>query len=345
MQATITDVARKAGVSKGTVSKFLNGANYVSNASKAKIAAAIAELKYAPNRMAQGLSSRRSFTIGLVVANIGNPFYAELIRGAEDVAASLGFTLLLASTDGEPKREGGIVKAMRQRQVDGIAFASVRLADREVTALAREGMKVVLASRHLPDAEVDMVLVDSVRGARMAVEHLLSHGHTRVAYIGGPESIAQFQDRAQGWREALSMAGLPIPGEMYLALDKMDMDAGFEATQRLMALKSPPTAIFAATDNLAFGVLKACSQFGYAIPDRLAVVGFDNVPFGEVALVPLTSVDGSGFHIGQRALRLLVDRIENEDGPPSGYSPVRMVIQPTLCIRQSCGCTADKRNV
>jgi DNA-binding LacI/PurR family transcriptional regulator len=337
MQATINDVARLAGVSKGTVSKYLNGTNYVSAVSKAKIAAAIAELEYAPNRIAQGLSSRRSHTIGLVVANIGNQFYAELIRGAEDVAASLGFTLLLASTDGQPKRESGIVKAMRQRQVDGIVFASVRLADREVTALARDGMKVVLASRHLPDAEVDMVLVENVRGARMAVEHLVAHSHTRIAYVGGPESIAQFQDRAQGWREALEIAGLAAPSELYLALDKMDIEAGFSATERLMGLGNPPTAIFAATDNLAFGVLKACSHLGYSVPDRIAVVGFDNVPFGEISLVPLTSVDGSGFNIGQRALRLLADRIENDSGP-APYSPIRMVIQPNLCIRQSCGC-------
>jgi DNA-binding LacI/PurR family transcriptional regulator len=344
MQATINDVARLAGVSKGTVSKYLNQTNYVSAVSKAKIASAIAELRYAPNRMAQSLSLRRSYTIGLVVANIGNPFYAELIRGAEDVAASLGFTLLLASTDGEPKRESGIVKAMRQHQVDGIVFASVRLGDREVTALARDGMKVVLASRHLPAANVDMVLVDNVRGARMAVEHLLAHGHKRIAYIGGPENIAQFQDRAQGWREALAIAGLPAPSELYLALDKMDVEAGFVATPRLMRVKHPPTAIFAATDNLAFGVLKACSRFGYSVPDKLAVVGFDNVPFDDIALVPLTSVDGSGFNIGQRALRLLVDRINNEAEPDAKYSPVRMVIQPTLCIRESCGCKSDKRS-
>ena len=345
MQSTIKDVARLAGVSKGTVSKYLNGTNYVSAESKAKIAAAIAELEYAPNRIAQGLSLRRSYTIGLVVANIGNPFYAELIRGAEDVAAASGYTLLLASTDGEPKRESGIVQAMRQRQVDGIVFASVRLADREVTALARDGMRVVLASRHLPDAEVDMVLVDSVRGARMAVEHLISHGHTRIAYIGGPESIAQFQDRAQGWREALAIAGLPAPRSCTWRSTRWTSTPAFPRPSELMALEYPPTAVFAATDNLAFGVLKACDRLGYAVPDRLAVVGFDNVGFGEISLVPLTSVDGSGFNIGQRALRLLIDRIENEPPLPAKYSPVRMVIQPTLCVRQSCGCGPDKRSV
>ena len=345
MQATINDVARLAGVSKGTVSKFHNGGRNVSAANKAKIAAAIAELGYAPNRVAQGLSLRRSYTIGLVVANIGNPFYAELIRGAEDVAAARGYTLLLASTDGQPKREGGIVKAMRQRQVDGIVFASVRLADKEVTALARDGMKVVLASRHLPDAEVDMVLVDSVRGARMAVEHLIAHRHKRIAYVGGPQNIAQFQDRAKGWREALEIAGLPVVAELMLNLERLDMDAGAEATRQLLSLSYPPTAIFAATDNLAFGVLKACNELGWEVPGRLALVGFDNVGFGEIALVPLTSVDGSGFNIGQRAMRLMIDRIDDGSDDAAKHSSVRMVIQPTLCIRRSCGCLPAKEKV
>ncbi len=342
MQATINDVARLAGVSKGTVSKYLNGARYVSATNKTRIAGAIAELGYEPNRMAQGLSLRRSHTIGLVVANIGNPFYAELIRGAEDIASTLGYTLLLASTDGDPKREAGIVRAMRQRQVDGVVFASVRLADREVTALARDGMRVVLASRHLPDADVDMVLVDSLRGARMAVEHLIAHGHKRIAYVGGPQSISQFQDRAKGWREALEAAGLPVTPEIGLNLERMDIDAGDAATEALLSLPKPPTALFAATDNLAFGVLRACMRRGCDVPEELALVGFDNVRFGEIALTPLTSVDGSGFHIGQRAMKLLVDRIDNESHPPGKYTPVRMVIQPTLCIRRSCGCEPGK---
>ncbi len=342
MAATINDVARVAGVSKGTVSKFLNGGRYVSADNKSKIAAAIAELGFEPNRIAQGLSLKRSHTIGLIVANIGNPFYAELIRGAEDLAATLGFTLLLASTDGEPKRESSIVKAMRQRQVDGVIFASVRLADREVTALAREGMNVVLASRHLPDADVDMVLVDSVLGAKMAVGHLLEHGHRRIAYVGGPLSIAQFQDRAKGWREAVKAARLRAPEEYAIHLEALGVDAGASAAAMLLRLPRPPTAIFAATDNLAFGVLKACNHLDCRVPDQLALVGFDNVAFGEIALSPLTTIDGSGHELGQRAMRMLVDRIESQPARAGKQRPARMVLQPRLCIRRSCGCTPGK---
>jgi DNA-binding LacI/PurR family transcriptional regulator len=312
----------------------------------AKIAEAIKALNYAPNRVAQGLSLRRSHTIGLVVANIANPFYSELIRSAEEVAAAKGYTLLLASTDGDPKRESGIVKAMRQRQVDGLVFASVRLADKEVTALVRDGMRVVLASRHLPNADVDMVLVDSVRGGRLAVEHLINHGHKRIAYIGGPQSIAQFQERLQGWREALEAAGLPAPDEICISTQWLDIEAGAGAARQLLDLAEPPTAVFAATDNLAFGVLKACDQRKCVVPRDLAIVGFDNVPFGEIAMVPLTSVDGSGMTIGQRAMRLMIERIETDADPRSkSQDHVRIVIQPTLRIRKSCGCLSSAEDM
>ena len=340
MQATINDVARTAGVSKSTVSKYLSGTHYVSAETRAKVAEAVAALRFEPNRVAQGLSLRRSHTIGLVVANIANPFYAELIRGAEDIAASRGYTLLLASTDGEPQRESGIVRAMRQRQVDGIAFASVRLTDREVTALAKGGMRVVLASRNLPDADVDMVIVDSVRGARLATEHLIAHGHRRIAYVGGPQTIAQFKDRLSGWRTAIEASGLRVERELCLSLSKMDVASGYEAARRLLRLPCPPTAVFAATDNLAFGILKACDEASCAVPGGLALVGFDNVPFGEITLVPLTSVDGSGLTIGQRATGLLIDRIEGGEKAASA-DRVRMVIEPKLVIRRSCGCHPD----
>lgn len=339
MAATITDVAKAAGVSKATVSKFLNGTHYVSADAKARIAEAVAHLRYAPNKVAQGLSLRRSYTIGLVVANISNPFYAELIRGAEVAAAARGYTLLLASTDGEPKREADIVKALQQRQVDGIAFASVRLADKEVTALAQSGVKVVLASRHLPDAEVDMVLIDSVKGAKLAVNHLIKHGHKNIGYIGGPLSIAQFQDRLQGWREALLEAGLEAPSCLELSIEQMDIEAGYQAGLKMLRSENPPTAIFAATDNLAFGVMRASIELGFPIPEKLALVGFDAVPFGEVSLSPLTSVDGSGHVMGERALQLLIDRIERDQRATPDGGQVRMVLQPTLCVRRSCGCS------
>ena len=142
----------------------------------------------------------------------------------------------------------------------------------------------------------------------------------------------------KGWKDALAEAGIEPPVTHELSLDRMDVEAGYQAGLQLLKLKNPPTAIFAATDNLAFGIMKACDELNCAIPDQLALVGFDAVPFGEVSLSPLTSVDGSGLIMGQRALQLLIDRIERDQRAPSENRQVRMVLQPTLCIRRSCGC-------
>ncbi len=340
MRVTIKDVAREARVSKATVSKYLNGAPYVAEETKRRIAAAIEQLQFEPNRVAQGLSRRRSNCIGVIVANIGNPFYAELIRGVAETAAAEDYTLLLASTDGEPKKERPIVQAMRQRQVDGIVFASVRMADREVSKLARDGTHVILASRNLKDADVDYVVFDSHRGARLAVNHLLAHGHKRIAFVGGPLSIVNFQERLEGYRGALSAAGIEPESDLCISTELLGVAAGSAAAFELMKLRNPPTAVFAATDNLAFGVLQACHRAGWAVPDRLAIIGFDNVPFGEISLVPLTSVDGNGFVIGQHAARLLIERITSSDSNPANAAQrAGMIIEPRLCVRRSCGCT------
>lgn len=343
MQPTIKDVAREAGVSKATVSKYLNGAPYVAEETRQRIAKAVERLQFQPNSVAQGLSRRRSNTIGVVLANVANPFYAELFRGIEETTSAQGYTLLLASTDGEPKKERAIVQAMRQRQVDGIIFASVRLADREVAKLARDGAHVVLASRHLPDAGVDYVVIDSVHGARLAVEHLIGHGHERIGYIGGPQSIVQFQERRRGYEQALNEAGVPVDPALCVETERLRIEDGAGAARRLMDSSEPPTAIFAATDNLAFGVLRACLDLGLSVPEQLALIGFDNVAFGEISLCPLTSVDGRGLEIGLRAARLLIDRLtDGEAASSSRGQRVRMIIDPQLCVRRSCGCHAGK---
>jgi LacI family transcriptional regulator len=190
-----------------------------------------------------------------------------------------------------------------------------------------------------------MVLVDSRRGARIAVEHLMAHGHSRIAYVGGPQDIAQFQDRLQGWRDALGAGGFQAREDYCLSMSKMDVETGAAAARQLLGLAEPPTAVFTATDNLAFGILKACNRMGCSIPEHLAVVSFDNVPFGEIALVPLTSVDGSGHVIGQRAMRLMIERIESgKKDPLARADRVRMIIEPTLCIRRSCGCESPVEN-
>ncbi|WP_112429021.1 LacI family DNA-binding transcriptional regulator [Thermogemmatispora tikiterensis] len=349
MRVTIKDVAREAGVSKATVSKYLNNAPYVSEHTRQLIEAAIRKLDFQPNSTARGLRNHRSHCIGVIVASILNPFYPQLIQGIEDVATARGYALLLASSDGDARQEHQIVQAMRQRQVEGIIFASVRLTDREVLKLKRMHTHVILASRHLPDAPVDYVIVDSYKGAYLAVEHLLMHGHRRIAHIGGPENIAQFADRMRGYSKALEDAGLDVDPTLVIR-GGLRLEDGELAFRQLMALANPPTAIFAATDNLAFGVLRAARASGCLIPEQLALVGFDNVPFSDIAAPPLTTVDGNALGIGRHAASLLIDRIESAQGSSTAESdhtaapdPMHLLFEPQLLIRQSCGCQTTEQ--
>ena len=204
-RATITDVASLAGVSKGTVSKFLgDGDYYISEATRARIADAVAELDFQPNAIARGLVRRRTQTIGVVVASVVNPLYPDLITGIDEVLGSSGYTLIFGSTEGLAAKEADVVRSMQQRQVDGIVMASVTLQDGEVSQLVDSGLDVVLASRHLKRSDlVDAVVIDNEDGARQAVEHLIAHGHQRIAHIAGPQDVYPFEIRRNTYQRVL----------------------------------------------------------------------------------------------------------------------------------------------
>jgi DNA-binding LacI/PurR family transcriptional regulator len=340
--ATIQDVAREARVSKGTVSKYLSGRPYVAKSTGQRIAAAIRALDYQPSALAQSLSRRRSHTIGVIVPNLRNPFYPELITGIEDTVDDGGYTLLLATTDADAERESRIVRTMQQRRVDGVVMAAARARDPEVQRLRASGTNLVLAGRGLPDADVDAVVLDNRAGAGMAVRHLLEHGHRRIAHLGGPQDIIPFRHRLEGYSDALAQAAIVLD-QAVVAMVGADPRAAEVAAllEAMMELDEPPTAVFTANDNIAMGVLSACQQRGWRVPDQLAIVGFDNVWIDNLFAVPLTSVDGRAADIGREASGLLTRRIEERLGSPDEppADPVQIVLQPELVTRQSCGCS------
>jgi LacI family transcriptional regulator len=343
--ATIQDVARAASVSKGTVSKFLSNTPYVAEPTKRRIEAAIRELDFQPSALAQSLSRRRSYTVGVIVASLRNPFYPDLITGIEDVIEPSGYTLLLATTDANPERERRIVRSMQQRRVEGMIVAAVRSRDHEVQRLWSTGMNVVLAGRGLTDVGLDTVVLDNRGGAALAVRHLLDHGHRRIAHIAGPQDIIPFRDRLEGYRGALRDAGVACDDAL-VAMTSAEpaTSEGAESVVRLMELDEPPTAVFTANDNIAMGVISACQQRGWRVPEDLAVIGFDNVWVDSLMAVPLTSVDGRAVDIGREAGGLLAARIDRSHEPrhdESAFDPARVVLQPHLVARRSCGCHPD----
>jgi LacI family transcriptional regulator len=330
---TIKNVAQQAGVSKATVSKYLTGRPYVSQETAARIQAAIDDLNFKPNGLARSLVTRRTDMLGVVVANIGNPFYTDLVQAIDAEARSLGFNIILAQTDRDPSRERDLVQAMQQKGVDGLIFASVHMDDVEVVRLKRSGVNLVLASRYLTDADIDSVTVDSVKGAWLVVDYLINLGHRRIAHLAGPESVLPIRDRKEGYLAALREANVPSDKDL-IVHGSTGFDAGRAGLSRLLELPRDrrPTAIFTCNDLVALGVLEEARNRGLEIPEDLSVAGFDNISFGAISRVPLTTIDSSIGELGRRAVRMLAERLDAKD---KALPPRYEVLQPHLLVRGS----------
>jgi DNA-binding LacI/PurR family transcriptional regulator len=330
---TIGDVAALAGVSKSTVSKHLTGRPYVSPATAARIEAAIRELDFHPNPLARGLASgTESGLIGVVVASIANPFYTDLIQAIDLEARRVRYNLILGQADRDPPRERDVVQALQEHGVGGMILASAYLTDEEVVRLRQTGVKFVLASRYLEEPRTDYVTVDSMKGARLAVDYLIDLGHSRIAHLAGPESVLPFRDRKSGYLKAMKEADLPIDRDLVVP-GTIGFEFGRRGLARLLELprKRRPTAVFACTDFAAMGVLEEAQSRGIAVPEDLSVVGFDNVAFGAIVRVPLTTVDSRIDEVGRRAVQMLTDRIAGR-GPETARQDV---LEPRLVIRGS----------
>ena len=361
-RVTIGDVAALAGVSKATVSKSLGDGNYsIAEDTQRRIAAAVEELDFQPNAIARDLKRRRTQTVGVIVASVENPVYAELIAGVDQVLGSSEYTLIFGSSEGSAAKEAKVVRSMRQRQVDGIVMASVTMQDREVGQLASSGLDVVLASRNVLSNSVDTVVVDNLSGARQAVEHIAGHGHHRVAHIAGPQNVVPFAQRRQAYADMVAAGALDDDGDLLVLADASTQEAGAAAVDQLLDLAEPPTAVFVGGDGMALGVLEACDRRGVRIPEDLAVVSFDNISVARMPGVGLTTVDSKAREIGRLAARQLLARIESRlletraagsdgadgDEPQgdddalrtgTGRAPYVQVLPTTLIRRRTCGC-------
>jgi LacI family transcriptional regulator len=345
-RVTIADVASLAGVSKGTVSKFLGGGEYyIADATRTRIAAAVAELDFQPNAIARGLVRRRSQTVGVIVASVVNPLYPDLITGIDEVLGDSDYTLIFGSTEGSAAKEASVVRSMQQRQVDGIVMASVAMRDGEVSQLLDSGLDVVLASRHLRRSDlVDAVVIDNEDGARQAVEHLVAHGHQRIAHIAGPQDVYPFEIRRDTYERVLERAGLSPHGTVAQA-ESTRQEAGAAALVQLLDLPERPTAVFVASDGLAIGVIEACAVRGVQIPEDLAIIGFDNIWVGGMHGVQLTTVDSRAREVGREAAQRLVDRIESRWDDSDGLRPPELRVLPTRLVRRrTCGCVSDSHD-
>jgi LacI family transcriptional regulator len=332
MAVSVRDVAVAASVSVGTVSNVLNRPSKVSPATVERVMAAIDDLGFVRNDAARQLRAGRSRSIGLIVLDVGNPFFAEVARGAEARAAEEGMAVLLGNSDERSDRESAYLDLFLEQRVNGVLVTPVADDLAPLERLQSGGVPVILVDREVPDTDFGSVAVDDVEGGHLAVAHLTESGRRRIAYIGGPRSIRQVADRLEGARRAVA----ECPGATLEVIEVPSLTVlhGREAGETIIA-RDPadrPDAVFAANDLLAVGALQAFTLInGVRVPEDIALIGYDDIDFASATVVPLSSIRQPAHLIGYTAVDLLLKDLADPDG--SHERSVRF--RPELVSRES----------
>jgi len=324
--ATIKDVAAMAGVSTATVSRALSEPDKVTEETRERVLQAVKASGYKMNTAARQFRRQRTETVLVVVPDIGNPFFSNIIQSIEACAQQHNYRVVLGETDTESSEADSYAGYMRQRHVDGTILLTAEGIENFVAKDA--GIPVVMACEYLAKSPCPTVRIDNVRAAEDAVNHLLEFGHKRIAYINGPASSPLSKDRLKGYRRALKSAGISVENEL-LTRGDYSPGSGYLCAHQLLALDHPPTAIFTASDPMAIGVMRAASERRYKIPEQLSLVGFDDIRFAEFMTPGLTTVHQPRELIGSTAMELLLQLLD-------GTTPQHdTVLQHELVIRES----------
>ncbi|MBA3787549.1 MAG: LacI family DNA-binding transcriptional regulator [Actinobacteria bacterium] len=325
---TIYDVARLAGVSTATVSRALNGTGQIAPATSAAIDAAVKQLGYRPNSVARSLVTKSTQTIALLLPDIANPFYAALVSGIQQRALEAGSTMLLCTTEGDAEREEQYLSLLRAKQVDGVLVDGLVLPPERIADFVREGLPIVCLDRDIDSTFVPLVQVDNRLGAKLATQHLLSLGHTRIAHVAGAPGLRISAERVEGYRDALVAAAVEHDPALVTA-GSFTEEGGYEAMRPLLAA-STLTAVFAANDLSALGVMHAIAESGRRVPDDISVVGFDDLRLAAHTTPPLTTIRQPAFEIARRATQLLLDLAAGREVPQRLH-----LLEPELVVRGS----------
>lgn len=333
--ATVKEVAARAGVHPSTVSRALTaGTDRVSSELVARVLDAAKALGYRPNRLAQALRMERSSSVGMLIPDISNPAYPPLVRGVEDALRPSGISVLLASTDNDPQREAELVSVMIDHRVDGLLLATATRKYPPLQDILATKLPVVLLNRSIDDLSVPLVRGDDEKGIRLAVEHLVSLGHQRVAHLAGTDTVSNGYDRRRAFIRAMQEAGLPLDPAAIVSADQFNGPVGVELgaamTRELLRRGVPFTAVIAANDLLAVGCYDVFKSLDIKIPEDVSVIGYNDVDLVDRLSPPLTTVRHPLYDIGLRAGRLILERISGVENEAMAIS-----LQTTLVVRGS----------
>ena len=330
---TMDDVAQLANVSTSTVSHVLNGTRKVSPSTVLAVEMAVKQLDYIPNTLARSLARSTTNTIGVAISALSNHYFSETVHAVETECAKHGIMMLYVDTHDDPEQELRVVRALHHRRVDGILLApSMDNKQQQTLAYLRANQIPTVLVDRLAAKDFDQVGVENKHSSQALVTHLIEHGHRRIGLVAGRLGFSTTQERIEGYRAALSAGALPFDPQLLVNGESSSEPARL-ATQQLLTLASPPTAIMAANNMMTIGAMHALRDANLAVPGQMALVGFDDFDWADFFVPRLTVIAQPVEALGARAVKLLLKRIESPEGK---RQTVRLA--PTLCVRNSCGC-------
>ncbi|KZN95339.1 LacI family transcriptional regulator [Aeribacillus pallidus] len=325
----ISDVAKMANVSTATVSRVLSNSGNVKKETAEKVLEAIKKLNYQPNLLARQLRRLETKTVLVVVPDITNTFFSKILRGIEQVAIENDYEVLLGDTGNSLEREKGYLDILRQKKADGMILLTARLESHLLEEISHE-FPVVLACEYLEGSDIPTVSIDNISSARKATEYLISLGHKRIGFLSGPMDVILSRDRLKGFKQGMMQHDIAIEPNLIQEGD-FSFESGFNLMTKLLALTEPPTAVFASSDEMAIGAIKAIKAKGLKVPDDISIVGFDDIKFASIFEPALTTVSQPMFEIGQKAMELLIKLIQKDKLEKSQY-----ILEDRLVIRETC---------
>lgn len=331
---TLKSIADRLKVSVTTVSRVLNGKSdryRISKETQELILSAAKELSYSPNQLARGLRLKRTHTIGYIIPDISNPFFSSIAKSVEKSARKSGYSILLCDSEEDTKMEEILLQLMIDRKVDGLIISPVGLEVDHLKRIAQKNIPIVLLDRYFPELKLPFVTSDNYKGALDAINMLIDNGHKRIACIQGLVNTSPNNDRVKGYIDAHKLHNIIVDKNLIVG-DSFGEENGYIETKLLLKQENPPTAIFAISNLISLGAIKAISEEGLKIPEDISMISFDDQPYSRFLSTPMTTVAQQNTQIGQIAFKLLIDQIEaNRQLEPKGiFLPTKLISRDSV---------------
>ncbi|MCD6318142.1 LacI family DNA-binding transcriptional regulator [Candidatus Aerophobetes bacterium] len=324
---TLKDIGKEIGVSATTVSRALNDKPDISYETKQKIKEVAERLGYSPNALARSLKAKKTGSIGVLIADIADAFFAPIVKGIENTAREMGYSIILCDTSEEYEQEKIALEMMLEKRVDGLLITPSQTEYKDILELKRRKIPFVLIGRYFDLVESDYVITDDIKGAFSAIDHLIKKGHKKILFINGPNYISSAKERLVGYKRALQENAILFDKSL-VKEDALKMEDGYRIMKEVLSSGTKFTAVFAYCDFVILGVMQALEEAKLKVPEDIAIVGYDDVAFARFLQVPLTTVHIPKYELGKEAMKLLKKKIEGEIKEPQNVIlPTRLVIR------------------